>query len=121
MGLVSIKIDGRLYTLSCADGKEPYIESCAANLDARAKQMKAAVGAVPENMLLCLLSLTLVDELNKAKEQEKTQTAAPSAPPPPSLPETSPPPAPKTPEIDLETLVETLNQLSEKLEQASKN
>lgn len=98
MGLVSIRIDGRSYTLSCTDGKEAYIENCASYLDERARTIKAGIGPIPENMLLCLLCLTLADDLKQTQPSESR--------------------ALKEKPYDFSALVETLNSLSEKLEKA---
>lgn len=98
MGLVSIRIDGRSYTLSCNDGKEDYIEECATYLDKRAKELKAGIGHVPENMLLCLLCLTLVDEMKQASTPSSSSGGEAA--------------------VDYTDLIEVLNTFSEKLEKA---
>lgn len=96
MGLVSVRIDSRPYTLTCADGTEDYVKGCAAVLDQKVQTLKGQLGTtVPENMLLCLAGILLVDDLKKSDNRPISQKEAPA---------------------DLSGLVDTLNLLAEKLE-----
>jgi cell division protein ZapA len=76
MGQVVVKVNGRDFTLSCADGQEPRIRRLAQYVDARVGEFAKTVGQVGEARLILLAALTIADELsdaNDALQQEKNR------------------------------------------------
>jgi cell division protein ZapA len=63
MANVTISLNGRDYSVGCADGDEDRIRDLARGLDGRIKEFVAALGQVGEARLLVLTLLTLADEL----------------------------------------------------------
>ena len=66
MAQVELSINGRPYTLACADGEELRLRQLGEYLDTRMTKLGRAVGNVGEVKLLLLVALTLVDELSEA-------------------------------------------------------
>ena len=62
MAVVSLKIGGRYYKFSCADGQESYMASLAESLDARAEKLLKSIGFMQEGQLLAMLCLLLAEE-----------------------------------------------------------
>ena len=96
MGQVVVKVNGREFPLSCADGQEARIRRLAQYVDAKVGDFTKAIGQVGEARLILLAALVIADELsdaNEALQQERnrtrtaggnpggepTQTAAPEA------------------------------------------
>jgi cell division protein ZapA len=79
MGQVVVKVNGRDFALSCADGEESRIRRLAQYVDARIGEFTKTVGQVGEARLLLLAALTISDELsdaNDALQQERSRAAA---------------------------------------------
>lgn len=74
MAVVSLKIGGRYYKFSCADGQESYMKSLAENLDARAESLLKTIGFMQEGQLLAMLCLLLAEE--KGQLEKTTQVGA---------------------------------------------
>ena len=67
MGQVVVKVNGRDFALSCADGQEPRIRRLAQYVDAK----------IGEARLILLAALVIADELsdaNEAVQQERSRT-----------------------------------------------
>ena len=79
MAEVAFTVGGRKYRLACRDGDEPRLLAAAAVLDARATELNAAMGAVPEARLLLMTALTL------AGGGDTAPAPAPATPPAPDL------------------------------------
>ncbi len=62
MAVVSLKIGGRFYKFSCADGQEAYMTALGENLDKRAEQLLKNIGFMQEGQLLAMLCLLLAEE-----------------------------------------------------------
>lgn len=62
MAIVSLKIGGRFYKFSCADGQETYMATLAEDLDKRAEQLLKTIGFMQEGQLLAMLCLLLAEE-----------------------------------------------------------
>jgi len=76
MGQVVVKVNGREFALSCADGQESRIRRLAQYVDARIGEFAKAVGQVGEARLMLLAALTIADELsdaNEALQQERNR------------------------------------------------
>jgi cell division protein ZapA len=79
MGQVVVKVNGREFPLSCADGQEPRIRRLAQYVDAKVGEFTRAIGQVGEARLLLLAALVISDELsdaNEALQQERNRARA---------------------------------------------
>ncbi|MBQ8251596.1 MAG: cell division protein ZapA [Alphaproteobacteria bacterium] len=68
MAVVSLKIGGRYYKFSCADGQEGYMSTLAENLDARAEKLLKTIGFMQEGQLLAMLCLLLAEEKSQLEK-----------------------------------------------------
>ena len=68
MGQVVVKVNGRDFALSCADGQEPRIRRLAQYVDAQIGEFTKALGQVGEARLILLAALVIADELSDANE-----------------------------------------------------
>jgi len=76
MGQVLVKVNGRDFPLSCADGQEPRIRRLAQYVDAKVGEFVKAIGQVGEARLILLAALVIADELsdaNEALQQERSR------------------------------------------------
>lgn len=100
MSDVKLKVGGRHYTVSCADGQEDSVRRLAEVVDGKLTQMGANLsGNEAKNLLFA--SLLLADELDEAKRQSA-----------------APPPAP-APIIDTDAVADRLERLAVALENAA--
>jgi cell division protein ZapA len=79
MGQVVVKVNGRDFPLSCADGQEPRIRRLAQYVDAKVGDFTKALGQVGEARLILLAALVIADELSDANEavaQERNRSRA---------------------------------------------
>jgi cell division protein ZapA len=79
MGQIVVKVNGREFPLSCADGQEPRIRRLAQYVDAKVGEFTRQIGQVGEARLLLLAALVISDELsdaNEALQQERNRTRA---------------------------------------------
>jgi cell division protein ZapA len=77
MGQVVVKVNGRDFALSCADGQEPRIRRLAQYVDAKIGEFAKNLGQVGEARLILLAALVIADELsdaNEALQQERLRT-----------------------------------------------
>lgn len=63
MGQVNLLINGRSYTVGCADGEEEHIGFLGSFLDKRVSELIGTVGQVGELRLLLMAALTVADDL----------------------------------------------------------
>ena len=68
MGQVLVKVNGRDFALSCADGQEPRIRRLAQYVDAKIGDFTKTIGQVGEARLILLAALVIADELSDANE-----------------------------------------------------
>lgn len=76
MGQVVVKVNGREFPLSCADGQEPRIRRLAQYVDAKIGDFTKSLGQVGEARLILLAALVIADELsdaNEAVQQERNR------------------------------------------------
>src|SRR5579863_4150653 len=79
MGQVVVKVNGRDFALSCADGQEPRIRRLAQYVDAKVGDFTKVLGQVGEARLVLLAALVIADELSDANEavsQERNRSRA---------------------------------------------
>src|SRR5205085_5522196 len=83
MGQVVVKVNGRDFALSCADGQEPRIRRLAQYVDAKVGDFTKTLGQVGEARLILLAALIIADELSDANEaltQERSRGRGASEP-----------------------------------------
>ena len=76
MSQVVVKVNGREFPLSCADGQEARIRRLAQYVDAKVAEFTKTVGQVGEARLILLAALVIADELsdaNEALQQERNR------------------------------------------------
>jgi cell division protein ZapA len=79
MSQVLVKINGRDFPLSCADGQEARTRRLAQYVDAKIGEFTKTIGQVGEARLILLAALVIADELsdaNEALQQERSRTRA---------------------------------------------
>jgi cell division protein ZapA len=69
MATLHIAIYGRDYQVACDDGEEEHLRMLAHDLDDRVRQLGYRMGSGPENLMLVLTSLTMVDEINDLRRE----------------------------------------------------
>src|ERR1700730_10766554 len=77
MGQVVVKVNGRDFALSCADGQEPRIRRLAQYVDAKIGEFTKSLGQIGEARLVLLAALGIAAELsdaNEALQQERLRT-----------------------------------------------
>jgi cell division protein ZapA len=77
MGQVVVKVNGRDFAVSCADGQEPRIRRLAQYVDAKIAEFAKNLGQIGEARLILLAALVIADELsdaNEALQQERLRT-----------------------------------------------
>ncbi|MDO8533786.1 MAG: cell division protein ZapA [Xanthobacteraceae bacterium] len=72
MAQVSLTINGRVYRMSCDDGKEEHLVRLARDLDARIGQLREAFGEIGDTRLTVMAALMVADELAEARGQMRT-------------------------------------------------
>ena len=83
MGQVVVKVNGRDFALSCADGQEARTRRLAQYVDAKIGEFTKALGQVGEARLILLAALVIADELsdaNEALQQERNANRAAAGP-----------------------------------------
>jgi cell division protein ZapA len=68
MGEVVVKVNGRDFALSCADGEEPRIRRLAQYVDGKIAEFAKNLGQIGEARLILLSALVIADELSDANE-----------------------------------------------------
>jgi cell division protein ZapA len=68
MGQVVVKVNGREFPLTCADGQETRTRRLAQYVDSKVSEFTKTVGQVGEARLILLAALVIADELSDANE-----------------------------------------------------
>jgi cell division protein ZapA len=63
MAQVVVEVNGRPYTMQCADGEERQLRELAGVLDAEVAKIREGVGAVGDIRLLLMAGLMIADQL----------------------------------------------------------
>ena len=77
---VVVKVNGRDFPLSCADGQEARTRRLAQYVDAKVGEFAKSLGQVGELRLLLLAALVIADELSDTGEALQQQRNRPPAP-----------------------------------------
>ena len=80
MGEVVVKINGRDFPLTCADGQEPRTRRLAQYVDGKIAEFSKSLGQIGESRLLLLAALVIADELSDTGEALQQERNRPSAP-----------------------------------------
>lgn len=67
MSKAEITIGDKRYSIACAPGQEPRLQTLASRLDRRVEKIKGAVGDIGEARLFLVAALALIDELDILK------------------------------------------------------
>lgn len=68
MGQIVVKVNGREFPLTCADGQEARTRRLAQYVDSKVGEFTKTVGQVGEARLILLAALVIADELSDANE-----------------------------------------------------
>jgi len=80
MGQVGVEINGRAYSIACADGEEDRVRDLGRYVDKTVKELVGKVGQAGEARLLVLAALQITDELvDKIEENQRLGTIASDA------------------------------------------
>ncbi len=63
MAQVVVELNGRPFTMQCADGEEAHLRDLATVLDAEVAKIRQGVGAVGDIRLLLMAGLMIADQL----------------------------------------------------------
>lgn len=75
MGQIVVKVNGRDFPLSCAEGEEPRIRRLAQYVDAKVGEFVRTIGQVGEARLILLAAIVIADELSDANEAVRQERA----------------------------------------------
>jgi len=64
MAQVNVLVNGRAYTVACAEGEEGHVQELARAFDKRVQELSASIGQVGESRLLLMAGLLVADELS---------------------------------------------------------
>lgn len=80
MAKVALTLNGRAYTVACADGQEERLQYLASKLDARLKTVARSAMSASDAHLLAVVGLMMIDELEDVyKEVRKLRATQPSS------------------------------------------
>lgn len=71
MAQVVVEVNGRPYTMQCADGEEGHLRDLAGVLDAEVGKIRQVVGAVGDIRLLLMAGLVVADQLAESRRTAK--------------------------------------------------
>jgi len=81
---LAVRVNGRDFALTCADGQESRLRSLAQYVDGKVGEFAKELGQVGEARLILLAALAIADELsdaNDALEQERSRALSSAAEP----------------------------------------
>ena len=84
MARLAIRVNGRDFALTCADGQEARLRRLGQYVDAKVGEFANELGQIGEARLILLAALAIADELsdaNDALEQERSRAPSPAAAP----------------------------------------
>jgi cell division protein ZapA len=66
MAHVIVEVNGRPYTMQCAEGEEAHLRDLAVLLDGEVQRVKSSVGTVGDIRMLVMAGLMVADRLSEA-------------------------------------------------------
>ena len=103
MATVTVDVNGRPYSVGCADGQEERVRTLARQFDEHVRQIARDVGQVGDLRLFLMAALLVSDELADIRGQLARATKDGAAPA-------------EAPEADYGPAVAAINQMAERLE-----
>lgn len=76
MGEVTVRVNGKPYTVGCADGQEARVMELARQFDEHVEMVVSDVGAIGEVRLFLMASLLLIDEMQDLRNHVEELTSA---------------------------------------------
>jgi len=76
MAEVSVRVNGRDYTVACGDGEERHLQQLAQYINERVGELVEQVGQVGEARLLLMAALLVADELAESRHDGDAAAAA---------------------------------------------
>jgi len=116
MALVSIRINGRDYSLACDDGQEDQLIALGAEVDDRIRQIARQAPHAGDVMLFLLASVMLADELADNRRQLRQSNARVTRLEERLAGAQEPQAANKSHESESKLLVETLKDVTDRIE-----
>ena len=68
MGVVSLTLDGRSYSIGCADGEDSRLRTLGDHLASKIERLREEHGAIGHDKLLVMAALMITDELFEARD-----------------------------------------------------
>ncbi len=69
MGEITVRVNGKPYTVGCADGQENRVQELARFFDEHVQMVVSDVGAIGEVRLFLMASLLMIDEMQDLRNQ----------------------------------------------------
>ena len=69
MSKADITVRGKTISIACAEGQEAHIQNLGSRFDERLKALESAIGDVGDMRLLVAAGLSLIDELDDARNK----------------------------------------------------
>ncbi len=69
MAEVTVRVNGKLYTVGCADGQEARVQDLARRFDEHVEMVVSDVGSIGEVRLFLMASLLMIDEMQELRTQ----------------------------------------------------
>ena len=75
MALVTVRVNGREYDLTCGDGEEPHLRALSQYVDAKISALRGAGANLSDAQLLLMAGIVIADELSEATEPDRKAKA----------------------------------------------
>jgi cell division protein ZapA len=69
MAEITVRVNGKPYTVGCADGQESRVQELARVFDEHVQMVVSDVGAIGEVRLFLMASLLMIDEMQDLRNQ----------------------------------------------------
>jgi cell division protein ZapA len=69
MAEITVRVNGKPYTVGCADGQESRVQDLASVFDEHVQMVVSDVGAIGEVRLFLMASLLMIDEMQDLRNQ----------------------------------------------------
>ncbi len=69
MAEITVRVNGKPYTVGCADGQESRVQELARMFDEHVQMVVSDVGAIGEVRLFLMASLLMIDEMQDLRNQ----------------------------------------------------
>lgn len=82
MATVTVQVNGRPYTVGCADGQEARVTELASQFNDKVSSVVDQVGQIGDLKIFLMGALILADELAEARKGRQVQVVTATPPPP---------------------------------------